>query len=241
MKNVWIVTRKELGSFFDSLTAYIMLVVFLGLSGFFTWLYGNNIFFVKQASLDAFFNISYWTLFFFIPAITMRSLSEEKRSGTIEFLCTKSITDREIVLGKFIACWLLIGMALLLTLPYYVTVAKLGNIDHGAVVGGYFGLLLFAAAYVAVGIFASSLSNNQIVSFLIALCICVTFQILFSILANSFQGGVGRLFDYLSMSSHFDAISRGVIDSRDVIYFLSIASLGVFSAEVMLSRRLWKQ
>lgn len=240
MKNIWIITKKEMNDFFDSLMAYIMLVVFLGLSGFFTWLFGSNVFFVKQASLENFFSISYWTLFFFIPAITMRSLSEEKRSGTIEFLCTKSLTDREIVLGKFIACLLLICVALLATLPYYVTVSRLGNVDHGAVMGGYFGLLLFAGAYVAIGLFASSLSNNQIVSFLIALCISVFFQIIFSLLANSFQGGMGNFFDYLSMSSHFDSISRGVIDSRDIVYFLSLMSLGIFAAETMLSRRLWK-
>jgi len=118
MDRIWIITKRELASFFDSLTAYVMLVVFLGLSGFFTWLSVNNIFVQGQARLDVFFGISFWTLFFFIPAITMKSIAEENKTGTIELLSTKAITDWDIVVGKFLACWILILVALLCTLPY---------------------------------------------------------------------------------------------------------------------------
>ncbi len=133
MNATWTITKRESQAFFDSLIAYIMLVAFLGFSGFFTWLYGSDVFFVGQASLQSFFSIAYWTLFFFIPAITMRMLAEEKKTGTIELLLTKAVTDRQVVVGKFLACLLLIVIALAFTLPYYITVAYLGNVDHGAI------------------------------------------------------------------------------------------------------------
>ncbi len=142
MKKTWIIASRELKSFFDSLTAYILIVVFLGLSGFFTWLFGSDVFFIGQATLQPFFSVAYWTLFFFIPALTMRMIAEENKSGTIELLLTKSITDWEVVLGKFLACLMLILIALALTIPYYITVANIGNVDHGAIWCGYLGLLL---------------------------------------------------------------------------------------------------
>ena len=227
-------------SSFDSLIAYVLLVVFLGLSGFFTWLFGSNVFFIGQASLQVFFSVSYWSLFFFIPAVTMRSLAEEKRTGTIEFLCTKPILDRDIVIGKFLASMGLIGLALVSTLPYYITVSYLGNVDHGAVWGGYFGLLLFSASYISIGLFASSTTSNQIVAFLLSLFICVFFQLLFGMIGQNFQGGLGRFFDYLNMNTHFQSISRGVIDTRDLIFFGSIVGTGLFLAQFMLSSRSWQ-
>ena len=135
MNKIWILTKKELASYFDSLIAYVMIILFLGLSGFFTWLFGNSVFLIGQADLQVFFSISYWTLFFFIPAITMRSLAEETRAGTIELLSTKAVSDWEIVLGKFLSCFLLVAIALACTLPYYITVSNLGNIDNGATIG----------------------------------------------------------------------------------------------------------
>lgn len=202
MRQIWTITKRELQSFFDSLMAYIMLIAFLGFTGFFTWLYGSDIFFVKQASLGAFFSIAYWTLFFFIPAITMRQLAEENKSGTIELLLTKPITDWQVVLGKFMATLLLIVIALALTLPYYITVANLGPIDHGAVLTGYLGLILMSAAYISIGIFTSSVSNNQIVSFLLALFLGIFFQIIFSMLSTNFSGLIGQVLDFMSVSSH---------------------------------------
>lgn len=234
MKKIWTITKKELLSFFDSLMAYIMLITFLGFSGFFTWLYGSDVFFIGQASLQAFFDIAYWTLFFFIPALTMKLLAEENRTGTIELLQTKPISDWQIVLGKFFSTLLLIIIALLCTLPYYITVAKLGNVDHGAVLSGYLGLILMSGAYISIGMLASSISNNQIVGFLLALFIGIFFQILFSVISNAFSGIFGQLFNYLSISTHFESISRGVIDSKDLIYFLSLIFVGLISTESIL-------
>lgn len=235
MRQIWTITKRELQSFFDSLTAYIMLIAFLGFTGFFTWLYGSDIFFVKQASLGAFFSIAYWTLFFFIPAITMRQLAEENRSGTIELLLTKPVSDWQVVLGKFTATLLLIVIALALTLPYYITVANLGPIDHGSVITGYLGLILMSAAYISIGIFTSSVSNNQIVSFLLALFLGIFFQIIFSMLSVNFSGIIGEVLDFMSVSAHFDSIARGVIDTKDLLFFFSLIFLGLIMTEANLA------
>ena len=237
MKSTWSIAKRELRSFFDSLVAYILLVVFLGVSGFFTWLFGSDIFFIGQATLQPFFSIAYFTLFFFIPALTMRMLAEEKRSGTIELLLTKPVTDWNVILGKFSAALLLIVIAVALTIPYYITVWALGPIDHGAVWCGYFGLILMSMAYIAIGLFTSSITNNQIVAFLLALFIGIFFLIIFDVLSNNFTGLIGQLLNYMSVSTHFDSISRGVIDSRDVLYFLSITFFGLVLAESSLSKR----
>ena len=238
MNTIWIITQRELRAYFDSLTAYITLILFLGLTGFFTWINADmNIFVRGQASLDVFFNIAYWTLFFFIPALTMRLLAEEKRSGTIEWLLTRPVNDHQVILGKFFATLLLIIITLIFTLPYYITVANLGNIDHGAVICGYLGLILLSGAYISIGIFASSITNNQIVSFLIAIFIGIFFHWLFGILASNSAGWLGQTLNYLNISMHFESISRGVIDTKDLIYFLSIIFLGLYLAKVSLSKR----
>ncbi len=237
MRAIWTIAKRELHSFFDSLMAYIMLIAFLGFSGFFTWLFGADIFFVKQASLQSFFSIAYWTLFFFIPALTMRQFAEENRAGTIELLMTKPVSDWQVVLGKFLSTFVLILIALALTLPFYITVASLGPIDHGAVLTGYLGLILMSAAYISIGIFTSSVSNNQIVSYLLALFIGIFFQIIFSMLASNFSGVIGEALSFLSVSTHFDSISRGVIDSRDLIYFFSLIFLGLILTEANLAKK----
>jgi ABC-2 type transport system permease protein len=237
MNSVWIISKRELASFFDSLVSYIFIVVFLGISGFFAWLFGSDVFFVGQATLQPFFSIAYFTLFFFIPALTMKMLAEEKRSGTIELLLTKAVSDWQVVLGKFLACLILICIALALTLPYYITVWAIGPIDHGAVWSGYLGMILMSMAYIAIGLFASSITNNQIVAFLTALFIGVFFLIIFDVLANNFTGLIGQLLSFLSMSTHFDSISRGIIDSRNLIFFFSITFMGLMLAETSLSKR----
>jgi ABC-2 type transport system permease protein len=237
MKTIWIITRKELQSFFDSLIAYILLVVFLGISGFFTWLFGSDIFLIGQASLRSFFTIAYWTLFFFIPALTMRLLSEEKRSGTIELLLTKAITDRQIVAGKFLSTLILIIIAFMFTLPYVITVASIGNMDTGGVICGYLGLILMSGVYISIGLFASSITQNQIVAFLIALFIGIFFHLIFDLLSGSITGLTGHIFNSLSLRVHFESMSRGVIDSSDLIYFLSLIFLGLFLTEISLSKR----
>ncbi|WP_109830350.1 ABC transporter permease subunit [Reichenbachiella versicolor] len=240
MDKIWIITRRELASFFDSLIAYVLIILFLGLSGFFTWLFGNNVFMIGQASLQVFFQIGFWTLFFFIPALTMKMLAEETKSGTIELLSTKAVSDWQIVTGKFLACLLLVVIALTCTIPYYITVSKLGSVDHGAIIGGYVGLILLSAGYVSIGIFASALTNNQIVAFLIALLIGIFFQLLFDMMGFSLRGTMGSVFNYLSMRTHFASISRGVIDSRDLIYFFSIIFCGLTMSQAILSKRNWQ-
>ncbi|MCA6420367.1 MAG: ABC transporter permease subunit, partial [Cytophagales bacterium] len=217
MRTIWIIANKELGSFFDSLIAYILLTLFLGFSGFFTWMYGNDIFLVGQTTLRGFFNIAYWSLFFFIPALTMRLLAEERKTGTIELLLTKAVTDRQVVIGKFLAALLLVVVALFFTLPYVITLANIGNLDQGEVICGYLGLLLISASYVSIGLYASSITNNQIVAFLTALFIGLFFHIIFGVLAGNVQGIVGEIFNQLSLSTHFESISRGVVDTRDLI------------------------
>ena len=237
MRIIWIIAKRELKSFFDSLTAYIMLIIFLGLSGFFTWLYGSDVFLVGQASLQSFFGVAYWTLFFFTPAITMRTIAEEKRTGTIELILTKPITDWQLMVGKYLACLMLIGIALLSTLPFYFTVANIGPVDHGAVVCGYIGLLLMSSAYISIGIFSSCVTNNQIVSFLMSLLIGMFFLIIFQALSSNFTGIIGSVLNYLSIADHYQSMSRGVIDSRDIIYFVSITMFALMMAESYLIRR----
>ena len=237
MQAIWVIAKRELGSFFDSLIAYILLILFLGFSGFFTWLYGSDIFFVGQASLQSFFNIAFWTLFFFIPALTMRLLAEEKKTGTIELLLTKAVTDRQVVIGKFLSTLLLVAIALLFTLPYVVTLSSIGNVDLGEILSGYLGLLLMSAAYISIGLYASSITSNQIVAFLLSLFIGLFFHLIFEVLAGNSTGFVGQLFSTLSLAYHFESISRGVVDTRDLIYFLSIVGIGLLLSELSLAKR----
>ncbi|MEP0366125.1 MAG: ABC transporter permease subunit [Cyclobacteriaceae bacterium] len=240
MGKIWIITRRELASFFDSLIAYVLIALFLLLSGIFTWLASTNVFFIGQATMQVFFSIAFWSLFFFIPAITMRMIAEENRAGTIELLTTKAVSDSQIVWGKFLACLILVAVALFATLPYYVTISQLGNIDDGAVIGGYIGLLLLSASYISIGLFASSITQNQIVAFLLALAVGILFQLIFDVLGNSVRGAIGETLSYLSMSVHFESISRGVVDSRDLVYFASIIVLGTLLSQMMLSKRNWQ-
>ena len=237
MKQSWIIARRELNSFFDSLIAYLILIVFLGFTGLFTWLYGSDIFMRKEADLRVFFDIALWTLFFFIPAITMKMIAEEKRSGTMELLLTKAVNNWQVVSGKFIACFLLITIALVCTLPYYITVSSIGEMDHGATIAGYIGLLLMSGAYIGIGIFASSVTHNQIAAFILALFIGIFFQFIFGFMAQSSSGLLGEIFSTLDLQNHIDSISRGVLDTKDIIYFISLALMGMFLSEWMISKR----
>ena len=237
MRQIWIVCKRELNSFFDSLLAYIMIIAFLGFSGFFTWLYGRDVFLVKQASLQSFFGVAYWTLFFFIPALTMRLIAEEKNSGTLEMLLTKPVSDWQLVTGKYLSALCLIVISLLLTVPYYITIASIGPVDHGAVLTGYLGLILMSAAYISIGVFTSSITNNQIVAFLLALLIGIFFHLLFSLLSRNLSGILGNILNYLSLDTHYNSVTRGVIDTRDLIYFVSVIFTGLFFSEIVLSKR----
>lgn len=239
MRSIWVITKRELASYFDSLIAYLIIIIFLIITGIFTWLYGNTIFLRGQADLGAFFDISYWWILLFIPAITMRSLAEEKKSGTIELLSTKAVSDWEIVLGKFFGAALLWIIALICTIPYYITVASLGEVDHGAIVGGYLGLILTCTMYISLGIFTSSTTDNQIIAFLIALFIGAFFLIIFQFIGSLYSGHLGTLLDYLSIRSHYDSLSRGVFDTRDIIYFGSFIIGFLVLSQTMLSKRNW--
>ena len=211
--------------------------MFLGFSGFFTWLFGSDVFLVGQASLQSFFAVAYWTLFFFTPALTMRLLAEEKKTGTIELLLTKAVTDRQVVWGKFLSAFLLVLIALACTFTYVITLSKIGDIDAGEILCGYVGLALMSAAYISIGLYASSITNNQIVAFLMALLVGLFFHIIFEVLAGNFTGVVAQVFTTLSLSNHFESISRGVVDTRDIIYFGSIVFLGLFLSELSLTKR----
>ena len=237
MQQILTIAKREFRTFFDSLTAYILIILFLGLSGFFTWLFGSDVFLVGQATIQPFFAIAYWTMFFFIPALTMKMIAEEKDSGTIELLMTKAVTDWEIILGKFLACLGLVFVSLLCSLPYYFTVAWLGDVDHGAVWCGYLGILLLSSVYIGIGLFASSLTSNQIVAFLTSLLIGIFFLLIFGALANSMSGTVADILDYLSISTHYESVIRGVIDTKDLAYFGSITFFCLFLAEAVLSQR----
>lgn len=240
MDLIWTICKREINAFFNSLTAYIILVVFLAVSGFFTWLGGSgDIFFVGQASLGIFFGIAFWTLFFFIPAITMRMLAEEKRSGTLELLATKPVSDFQIVAGKWLASWLLVLISLAFTLPYYITVANLGNIDHGAVLSGYLALILISGVYTSIGIFASSITKNQIVALILSLFICVFFQILFGVMADVLPGMLSNIAEFLDLQFHYSTLTRGIISLESIIYMSFLILLGFVLATASLRRRLW--
>lgn len=237
MKQIWVITKKELTNYFDSLLAYIIIILFLGFTGFFTWLYGADVFYRKEASLDVFFNIAFWTLFVFIPLITMRSIAEENNLGTLEIILTKPVNEWQLVAGKFLAILILISITLSMTLPYYITVWALGPVDHGAVWCGYLGLILMSAAYASIGIFASSLTKNQIVAALITFIILVFFHIISGLISSNLKGFLGEVINYLSTRTHFDAIIRGVIDTKEIIYFLSLTFLGLFFSEIVIAKR----
>ncbi|MFN8280740.1 MAG: ABC transporter permease subunit [Saprospiraceae bacterium] len=230
------IARRELNSFFDSLTAYILLIAFLGFSGFFTWIYGSDVFMRKEADLDVFFGIAKWTLFFFIPAVTMKMLAEEKKTGTLEILLTKAVNPRQLILGKYLACLMLIMIALAFTLPYYISVARIGDIDHGATLSGYLGLILMSSAYIAIGLFASSITNNQIVAFLLALLIGIVFHFILDVISSGMRGWAGNLLSDLSVGKHFDSMSRGVIDTKDILFFAGLTLLGLFLSETFISK-----
>lgn len=237
MREIWIITKKELNTFFDSLMAYVMLVLFLGFSGFFTWIYGADVFMVGQATLQSFFAVAFWTLFFFIPALTMHTIAEERRSGTIELLLTKPVSEWQLVIAKYLAILLLITIALLFTMVYYISLSFVGDVDHGVVWTGYLGLLLMSSVYIAIGIFCSSIAKNQIVAFLLSISVGVCFHLLFSVISTAFTGPVGELFNYLSMTTHFESVSRGVIDTKDIVYFVSLTFLALAAAKATLMKR----
>jgi ABC-2 type transport system permease protein len=198
---------------------------------------GNDVFIRQQASLSEFFGWAPIFLLFIVPALTMKQIAEEKRSGTIELLMTKNLSSRQLILGKFLACFLMVCITIAFTLPYYFTISQLGNADHGAIIGGYLGLLILSAAFTSIGIFASSLTQNQIVAFLLALVINVIFLWIMGFIGQYFSGFIGDLLNTLSIPEHYSSISRGVLDTKDLIYFGSLIFLFLFLAEMNVSTK----
>ncbi len=235
MKKVIPIFRREIFAYFFSPVAYIVISVFLLITG---WIFTSEMFLANDSSLRSVFGFIPFIFLFFVPAITMRLLSEERKSGTIELLFTMPISDIEIVLGKFLAGLGLLVAALFFTLPYALTIMILGEPDVGMLVTGYVGLVLMGAAYIAIGTFASTISGNQVVSFIIA------FMIIFALwLLNKFlmliPPALVPFFQYLSIDYHYNNISRGVIDSRDVTYYLSVVVIMLSLAKLSLESRKW--
>jgi ABC-2 type transport system permease protein len=220
MRNTGPIFKRELAGYFNSPIAYIFITVFLGLS---SWLFFKGFFVMGQASMRMFFGVLPWMFLFFIPAITMRLWAEERKVGTMELLMTFPVTDTEAVLGKYLASLAFLGVSLALSLVIPVFVAILGDPDPGQVVGGYVGAVLMGGAFLAIGLFISSLTENQIVAFIIS--VVVTFGLF--ILGEDFvlfglPDKLVPVFSFIGLGGHYDSISRGVMDSRDIIYYLSI-------------------
>jgi len=237
---------KEINSFLNSLIGYIVIIIFLLALGLFLWVFpgDSNILNGGIASIEPLFVIAPWVFMFLIPAITMRSFAEEKRTGTIEFLLTKPLTETQIILAKFLAGLLLVLIFLIPTLVYYFSVQSLGNpvgnIDSGATYGSYIGLLFLGGAFVSIGIFASALTENQVISFILSLFICFFIYVGFDYIAElPFFSAIADSISGLGINSHYMSISRGVVDSRDLIYFVSLMVLFMVFTRLKLLSRKW--
>ncbi|QNM86017.1 gliding motility-associated ABC transporter permease subunit GldF [Polaribacter pectinis] len=233
------ILKKEFNSFFSSPIAYLVIGVFLLINGLFLWIFKDdfNILNAGFADINPFFFLAPWVFLFLIPAITMKSFADEFNNGTIELLKTKPISDWQIVLGKFWASLLLVVVALVPTLTYVFTVNELGNpvgnLDFGSTIGSYIGLLFLASTYTAIGLFTSTLSKNQIVAFILGVFITFILFYGFDSISNSF-GNDSITIKKIGINEHFKSISRGVIDTRDVIYFLSVTFFFLFITKTRL-------
>ncbi len=236
--------KKEIFSYFNSLTVYVVVIVFLLTNSLFLWVFPGeyNVLEFGYANLNGLFAIAPFVFLFLIPAITMRLFSEENKSGTIEVLLTKPLRDSQIIGAKFLAAFSLVVFSLIPCLIYYYSVYQLGfpegNIDVGAFWGSFLGLLFLGASFIAVGVFTSSLTNNQIVAFILAVFICAFIFMGFDMIASLGFRGEGFL-KALGIKSHYASISRGVIDSRDVIYFISLKVFFLLLTKLKMESRKW--
>jgi len=231
-----VISRREIRTYFNSPVAYIVVPVFVIITGY---LFFTQLFLEKQAEMRGFFNIMPLLFMFMIPAITMRLLADEKSSGTLELLITMPVRDSEVVLGKFLAAMALLCTAIGLTLVFAITVKSLGPLDRGPTIGGYLGLVLIGGAYVAIGVMASALTRNSIVSFIIAFAISFALYLL-GRLTQFLPQALQKLVAYLSIDGHFENIGRGVIDTRDLIYYFSVMVVCLLIATLSLESRRWK-
>ncbi|MBC3759582.1 gliding motility-associated ABC transporter permease subunit GldF [Hyunsoonleella sp. SJ7] len=232
------ILKKEINTFFASPIGYLVIAMFLVLNGLFLWVFKGdfNILDYGFADLSAFFLLSPWILLFLIPAVTMRSFSDEKKQGTLELLMTKPVSKTQIVLGKYFGAFILIILALLPTLLYAYSIHQLGdpigNLDLGSTFGSFFGLILLAGAYTAIGVFGSTLSSNQIVAFIISAFLCILFFIGFEGVTDFTSS---TTIEQFGMNYHYKSMSRGVIDTRDILYFLSVIVFFVYVTKLNLN------
>ncbi len=243
---MFILLKKEINGFLNSILGYVVMAVFLLVNGLFLWVFPleSNILDFGYANIDGLFLIAPFVFLFLIPAITMRFFAEEKKSGTIELLMTRPLTDLQIILAKYFAGLILVLISLIPTLIYFFSVYQLGfpkgNIDTGGMWGSYIGLLFLGASFVAIGLFASSITDNQIISFILAVFfsgfIYVGFEFIYGL---DLFGKVDLLVKTLGISSHYAAMSKGVIDTRDVIYFLSLISFFILLTKFSIEKRKW--
>src|SRR5258706_8566670 len=227
---MWSICKKELRQFFSSLTGYIAIVVFLLVNGLVLFVFDNNIFDFGYATLDRFFQLSPWILLLLIPAITMRSFADEFKAGTYEILQTRPLSHAQIISGKYFGSLIVVLIALLPTIIYIFSIQKLSSnegIDTGATIGSYIGLVFLAAVFTSIGICASSFTNNSVVAFIVSLIGCALLYYGFSAISRlqGLSGGADYYIEMAGIDFHYRSISRGVIDTRDIIYFLSIIFL----------------
>lgn len=237
---------KEIRAFFSTITGYLVIMVYLLINSAFLWVFPGPYNFLDggYASLANLFEISPWVFMFLIPALTMRMFADEKRAGTIELLLTRPVTDFQIVFAKYLAALLLVLFSLLPTLIYYYTLYQMGNpvgnIDSGGSFGSYIGLLFLGGGFVSIGLFASSLTENQIVAFLLGMFLCFFFYFAFDQLAGlDIFGSADLLILKLGINEHYISMSRGVIDSRDILYFLSLIALFLGASQLVIKSRKW--
>ena len=238
--------KKEISNFLSSLIGIMVIVVFLLITGLFLWVFKSdfNLLSYGYANLDGLFILAPWVFLFLVPAVTMRSFAEENRTGTIEMLLTKPLSDWQIILAKFLASVVLVLLALIPTGVYYFSVYRLGfpmgNLDSGSILGSYIGLFLLSASFISIGIFCSSITNNQILAFILSVFLCgfiyIGFEFIYSL---SLFGPIDLFIQRLGMAAHYSSISRGVVDTRDILYFLSVMALFLSSTKLVLASRKW--
>ena len=238
MRNTLIILKRELGGYFATPVAYVFIVIFLVLSGVLTFFLGG-LYEGEQATLQGFFGWHPWLYLFLIPAISMRLWAEERKQGTIELLMTLPITPAQTVFGKFLAAWVFCGIALLLTFPTWITINYLGKPDNGVIVASYLGSFLMAGGYLAIGAALSAVSKNQVIAFVLGLVACLLFLLIGyppvrAFYSSMLPGALASTISDFSFLSHWDAITRGVIDARDFLFFASLILVAMFANAVIL-------
>jgi ABC-2 type transport system permease protein len=226
--------RREFKAYFISPVAYIVISIFLLIIG---WMFFSTFFFSGQANLGQFFALLPLSFSFIIPAVTMRLFSEEINVGTYEILLTLPVTSRDIILGKFLAAVAFVGLMLAPTLVYAISTALLGQLDWGPVIGGYMGALLLGASFCAVGLLASSLTRNQVIAFIIGMTICFSLTMMIDFVLYFLPDALVKVFQYFSANFHFKNIAKGVVDTRDILYFLSVMFIALYVSDFIMKEK----